>query len=201
MNKKIISESDNKSVTLRSVQRQLTGYYECEVSADAPLFDTDIKKMLIIVTEKPETSPFINVEKTKYSEGDIIKANCTSYKGYPAANLTWFINNQEVTYFVLLNDIYLPIAEIIIITNKNVKIVKYFTQIIVSDTAERLETSRSTLELLTTSNLFSKGKLTLSCEATQFNLYRKRTEINLLEDAPQLAHVLSPARSSSHSST
>lgn len=45
-----MAQSDNKSVTLRSVKRQLTGYYECEISADAPLFDTAMKKVLIVVT-------------------------------------------------------------------------------------------------------------------------------------------------------
>lgn len=47
-----MSQSDNKSVTIRSVQRDQTGYYKCEVSADAPLFHTDIKKILIVVTGK-----------------------------------------------------------------------------------------------------------------------------------------------------
>lgn len=36
-------------VNLENVQRNLTGYYACEVSADAPLFHTDVKKALIIV--------------------------------------------------------------------------------------------------------------------------------------------------------
>lgn len=44
-----MSQSDNKSVTLRSVGRQLTGYYGCEVSADAPVFHTLIKGALITV--------------------------------------------------------------------------------------------------------------------------------------------------------
>lgn len=120
-----MSESDNKSVTLSAVSKSLTGYYECEISADAPSFHTVIQKMLIIVvgtlttatyfvienlnswqpfkfrelffTEKPEAGPALHAEKMKYSGGEIIKANCTSRRAFPAANLTWFINDQKVT--------------------------------------------------------------------------------------------------------
>ncbi len=122
-----VSQSDNKSVTLRSVQRRLTGFYKCEVTADAPSFHTEIVKMVIVVTgtllvwnwielhtlfhlrqisnfsrdvrtisEEPEDPPFLITEKIKYSEGDRIKANCTSRKSFPAANLTWFVNDQKV---------------------------------------------------------------------------------------------------------
>lgn len=44
-----ISKSNEKQVTLNEVPRQLTGYYKCEVSADAPSFHTDIKSALVIV--------------------------------------------------------------------------------------------------------------------------------------------------------
>ena len=35
-------------------------------------------------------------EKQKYSLGEKIRANCTSRASYPAANLTWFVNGQQV---------------------------------------------------------------------------------------------------------
>lgn len=38
-----ISRSGPTEVTLRGVRRELTGDYKCEVSADGPLFHTDIK--------------------------------------------------------------------------------------------------------------------------------------------------------------
>lgn len=38
-----LSASNDQRVTLTSVHRQLTGLYMCEVSADAPLFHTEIQ--------------------------------------------------------------------------------------------------------------------------------------------------------------
>ncbi|XP_046681427.1 uncharacterized protein LOC124368196 [Homalodisca vitripennis] len=39
-----ISRSNNSLVTLSDVHRDMTGYYKCEVSADAPLFYTDMMR-------------------------------------------------------------------------------------------------------------------------------------------------------------
>ena len=47
-----VSSSDARNVTLLNVQKQLTGFYKCEVSADAPLFHTDIKSASMTVVGK-----------------------------------------------------------------------------------------------------------------------------------------------------
>lgn len=47
-----ISKSNEKQVALNEVRRELTGYYKCEVSADAPSFHTDIKSALVIIIGK-----------------------------------------------------------------------------------------------------------------------------------------------------
>lgn len=47
-----ISQSNAWTVALQDVQRDLTGFYKCEVSADAPLFHTEIKTGLMIVVGK-----------------------------------------------------------------------------------------------------------------------------------------------------
>jgi hypothetical protein len=47
-----VSLSDARNVTLLDVQKQLTGFYKCEVSADAPLFHTDIKFASMTVVGK-----------------------------------------------------------------------------------------------------------------------------------------------------
>uniref|UniRef100_T1HIL0 Ig-like domain-containing protein n=1 Tax=Rhodnius prolixus TaxID=13249 RepID=T1HIL0_RHOPR len=88
--------SNSTVVTLRNVQKELTGFYGCEVSADAPLFHTGIMSAPVIVTEEPASLPDLSVEKGKYSLGEKIRANCTSQGGYPPANLTWYINGKEV---------------------------------------------------------------------------------------------------------
>lgn len=47
-----VQESDENRVTIVNVRRDLTGYYKCEVSADAPTFHTGIKTKLTYVTGK-----------------------------------------------------------------------------------------------------------------------------------------------------
>ena len=47
-----VSLSDARNVTLLDVQKQLTGFYKCEVSADAPLFHTEIKSASMTVVGK-----------------------------------------------------------------------------------------------------------------------------------------------------
>ncbi|XP_046681429.1 uncharacterized protein LOC124368197 [Homalodisca vitripennis] len=97
-----ISRSNNSLVTLSDVHRDMTGYYKCEVSADAPLFHTGIKTSYVTVAEEPWTLPVLTAEKSKYSLGDKIRANCTSLGGYPLANLTWYINGKQVTVLTYL---------------------------------------------------------------------------------------------------
>ncbi|XKL59495.1 hypothetical protein PGB90_000511 [Kerria lacca] len=169
-----LSKSDNRVVILRNVQRDQTGFYACEVSADAPLFHTDIKSALIIVVESPQEPPKIFTEKIKFSHNEIIKASCTSTKSYPATNLTWYINGyraQSDTFKKITNSILPELGS--------------------------LETSTSHLEIMSpsTSGVFIDGKLKLLCEATLFTIYKRTIQIEILDDTPQLAHVLSPTPS------
>lgn len=47
-----VATSDQNRVVLNEVDRTLTGEYQCEVSADAPLFHTDIKSAEMVVVGK-----------------------------------------------------------------------------------------------------------------------------------------------------
>ncbi|KAF9409635.1 hypothetical protein HW555_011064, partial [Spodoptera exigua] len=44
----------------------------------------------------PETGPSVRAQKSWYSIGDMLRANCTSPPADPPANLTWLLNGQEV---------------------------------------------------------------------------------------------------------
>ncbi|XP_069682456.1 CD166 antigen-like isoform X2 [Periplaneta americana] len=163
-----ISLSDARKVTLLDVQKQLTGFYKCEVSADAPLFHTEIKSASMTVVDVPPEEPTLTVDKYRYSAGEQIQANCTSRASYPAANLTWFVNGQQVPG---------PAPTVIF-----------------PEPGGSLETSRSTLELEADSATFRDTKLRLRCEASLFKLYRRSSEeLELHEDTPQLASVLGPS--------
>ncbi|XP_046389572.1 uncharacterized protein LOC124158492 isoform X2 [Ischnura elegans] len=91
-----VSQSNNRTVVLSDVQLELTGIYKCEVSADAPYFHTDIKAASMVVVDLPDDTPIVRTEKTRYSSGERIRANCTSPSSFPAANLTWFLNGKQV---------------------------------------------------------------------------------------------------------
>jgi len=45
-------KSDAHSVHLKSVRHEQTGVYKCEVSADAPFFDTDVVSAQMTVVGK-----------------------------------------------------------------------------------------------------------------------------------------------------
>lgn len=48
-------------------------------------------------TETPNNKPNVFTTKPRYKAGEKFKANCTSRHSKPAANLTWTINNHEVS--------------------------------------------------------------------------------------------------------
>jgi hypothetical protein len=52
--------------------------------------------VLLWFTDLPDGDPTLFAEKHKYSLGERIRANCSSRASYPAANLTWFVNGQQV---------------------------------------------------------------------------------------------------------
>jgi hypothetical protein len=44
----------------------------------------------------PEDGPHITGEEAQYQVGDEMSLNCTSGKSYPASELQWFINDEQV---------------------------------------------------------------------------------------------------------
>lgn len=169
-----ISLSDARVVTLIDVQRQLTDFYKCEVSADAPLFHTEIKSAYMTVVEIPLHEPLMTIEKARYAAGERLRANCTSPPSFPAVNITWFVNGQPVWS-----------APPTVLSEAGANTV-----------AGALESAVSMLDLEVGSAMFMDSRLQLRCVAWLFNVYRRHSvEYELQEDAPQLASVLGPSLS------
>ncbi|RXG69508.1 hypothetical protein Avbf_06253, partial [Armadillidium vulgare] len=101
--------SDSRRVTLRSVSRDSSGKYKCEVSADLPSFHTVSKTAEMLVVDISNSVPNITGGRTRYHVGDEVHVNCSSAKSRPAASLMWYINDKQVgyskKYLVVLNDI------------------------------------------------------------------------------------------------
>ncbi|XP_076339233.1 uncharacterized protein LOC143240532 [Tachypleus tridentatus] len=91
-----LSRSNRQTVYLRQVDLDTAGVYRCEVSAEAPIFDTVSAKKEMKVFALPSEAPKISGKKGKYSIGDTVSVNCTSAKSRPAANLRWYINDEQV---------------------------------------------------------------------------------------------------------
>ncbi|XP_023935004.1 uncharacterized protein LOC112043712 [Bicyclus anynana] len=91
-----VSRSGAQQVVLRGATRSLSGRYRCEVSADAPFFHTVYKSAYMRVVELPESGPKVLAQKSWYTVGDMLRANCTSPPSDPTANLTWLLNGYEV---------------------------------------------------------------------------------------------------------
>lgn len=51
-----------------------------------------------VISEVPVSQPSIHGIKNRYKIGEIVRANCTSKYSKPAANLTWTINDNIVSF-------------------------------------------------------------------------------------------------------
>ncbi|XP_064468840.1 uncharacterized protein LOC135383197 [Ornithodoros turicata] len=91
-----LARSGRTSVYLRNVNLHSAGTYRCEVSAEAPSFDTvgGQKEMNVLVL--PTEGPSITGSRSRYQVGDTFFVNCTSAKSKPAATLRWFINDVPI---------------------------------------------------------------------------------------------------------
>ncbi|KAK9873719.1 hypothetical protein WA026_002076 [Henosepilachna vigintioctopunctata] len=91
-----VSRSNSREVTLRDVERETSGVFKCEVSADAPLFHTDMRSAKLLVAEIPDEEPVVRTDVQKITPGARMTANCTTPGSYPYMNVTWLINDEEV---------------------------------------------------------------------------------------------------------
>ena len=91
--------SNRNTVTLLSINLNSAGAYRCEVSAEAPLFNTVSQRNRLSVIVLPNSRPRISGAKHTYHVGERVSVNCTSDRSKPAASLHWYINNREVSFF------------------------------------------------------------------------------------------------------
>ncbi|XP_053212076.1 uncharacterized protein LOC128395636 [Panonychus citri] len=90
------SRSASTTVYLRYVDLNSAGKYRCEISAEAPSFNTAAAEKDMEIYHLPIEDPQISIGKFKYNPNEEAIANCTSPKSKPSASLTWFINNVKI---------------------------------------------------------------------------------------------------------
>ena len=61
------------------------------------MFSTESKYGDLLVVSLPTKPPVILGGLPHYDPGDFLHLNCSSDESKPAADLTWFVNDKEVT--------------------------------------------------------------------------------------------------------
>ncbi|XP_012222099.1 uncharacterized protein [Linepithema humile] len=153
----IVHNSTERLVVLHSVNLMSSGRYRCEVSAEAPSFQTvsDHSDMMVVALpdKGPNITPFLP-KKRRYQLGDVLRFNCTSLNSKPHASLSWYINSERVETQFLKGP--------------------YITK-----DQEGLETTTLSLEFRLRSKHFKKGDLKIKCVATILTLYWKSNELSI----------------------
>ncbi|XP_054717916.1 uncharacterized protein LOC129227391 [Uloborus diversus] len=147
-----LSKSGSQSVYLRHVDLNSAGLYRCEVSAEAPEFQTVEAEKEMKVFVLPTEGPSITGGLSKYRIGDTVSVNCTSSKSKPAATLKWFINDELVAN---------PENELEHSTTLH---------------ADGLETSSLVLRFIVGELHFRGGNMKLKCTATISRVYTMSNE-------------------------
>lgn len=158
------AESNATQVKLMNLELDAAGLYSCEVSADAPSFHTAIVDATMYVVELPSQGPSIHGLRRKYRIDDMLRLNCTSGRSKPAANLTWYINDQQPMKSYVRTYSHLD-------TNES-----------------EWQISQIGLQFLITHDNFTNGKMKIRCSASIYDIYWKSTEISVEEDRPSVIH-------------
>ncbi|VVD05688.1 unnamed protein product, partial [Leptidea sinapis] len=195
-----LSQSDHHQVRIVNLNRRLSGDYQCEVSADAPLFHTDIRSAPLTVVDPPFRAPLLAVSQRNYIRGDVITANCTVDEAFPAPNITWILDDQKIAETVSSQAAELDLKERAAFSQLQLSVLevqKY--ELGLSYTRDRLdrsyhppnrESSRHTDSVSYNVLAPESGQFTLSCVATIHNIYARQSEVVIIrEDAPQPASV------------
>ncbi|KAK7582308.1 hypothetical protein V9T40_013753 [Parthenolecanium corni] len=88
-------------ITLTRLHFNSSGSYKCEVSTDRPNFETVVRNGNMTVMAFPNDIPKIDGIHTWYNVGDYISGNCTSMPSNPAAELSWYINQNKSDSWLL----------------------------------------------------------------------------------------------------
>lgn len=161
-----IHNSTESQVVLKSVNLSSTGRYRCEVSAEAPSFQTVSEHGDMTVVALPEEGPRITGGRPRYQIGDTVRVNCTSGRSKPAAQLMWFINGEQADSTFL----------------RGPETFNY--------SREGLETAVLGLEFQVKPKHFRRGDMKLKCLATIATVYWRSNEESVEGDKPQKAPVL-----------
>ncbi|CAH0731439.1 unnamed protein product, partial [Brenthis ino] len=198
-----LAQSDHQQVRIVNLNRRLSGDYQCEVSADAPLFHTDIRTAPLTVVDPPFRAPRLTVSHRSYSRGDVIRANCSIDEAYPAPNITWILDDHKIAETVSWRTSELDFKErgafseleLTILEAENYKVGLTYTSASLNRVYQDhyvydrdMDDDRNTVRYTIVPP--HSGQFALGCVATIFDIYARKSEpIYIREDAPHPASV------------
>ncbi|XP_023176929.2 uncharacterized protein LOC111603529 [Drosophila hydei] len=161
-----LRNSSDTQVMLRRVTLQTSGLYRCEVSGEAPAFNTVSESETMTVVVTPNHGPKISGGQPRYQIGDIVRVNCTSAPSKPVCHLSWLINGEPAQKQHL----------------------KQYDKIVMN--RDGLEMARLGLEFRVRGFHFKNGDMKLKCVAKISSLYWQSNEESVESDRQQRAPAL-----------
>ncbi|XP_034826756.1 uncharacterized protein [Maniola hyperantus] len=89
-----VTHSSSTMVALEHLTKDSAGLYRCEVSGEAPYFVTVHKEKAVSIYLLPNNKPLVKGLENEYEIGDLLDANCTSFRSRPKTQIMWLINDQ-----------------------------------------------------------------------------------------------------------
>ncbi|KAM8716533.1 hypothetical protein ACLKA7_003414 [Drosophila subpalustris] len=154
--------SNQSHVVLQSVPLNISGKFTCEISVEAPTFQTAMVSGEMEVVELPEEHTVVTGIQARYRIGDLVDGNCSIKYSKPAANLTWTING-------------------IVVPPHHIKAYQIEKQ---ENTT--LESVTSAIHFMVTTQHFLKGQMRLKCTANIFDIFKEEMESIIEEDKPRI---------------
>ncbi|XP_037710761.1 uncharacterized protein LOC119547812 [Drosophila subpulchrella] len=154
--------SNQSHVVLQSVPLNISGKFTCEISVEAPTFQTAMVSGEMEVVELPEEHTVVTGIQARYRIGDLVDGNCSIKYSKPAANLTWTING-------------------IVVPPHHIK--TYQTERRENST---LESVTSAIHFMVTNQHFLKSQMRLKCTANIFDIFKEEMESVIEEDRPRI---------------
>ncbi|KAL6431293.1 hypothetical protein ACFW04_007159 [Cataglyphis niger] len=162
-------QSNRTLVVLNNVNLTSSGRYRCEVSGEAPAFETvsDHGDMTVVVL--PNEGPQITGGRSKYQLDDVVRMDCTSAPSKPHALLSWFINDEPAdTDYLIGPDIVMD--------------------------ENGLDIAKLGLEFRVGNKHFRQGDMKLKCLATIATVYKQSNEESVVGDESVLKTSIMESR-------
>ncbi|KAL1497151.1 hypothetical protein ABEB36_008157 [Hypothenemus hampei] len=161
-----LSRSSPNEVALIDVEWDTTGKFLCEVSTDAPVFDTKISSGFMYVINVPDEAPIMEILKKSTGSANTIQATCTTPPTFPAMNITWYINGIKVEETGRKSASFDPTYAY----SKNRRV----PHMTVSHLDKEID-----------DNTFQGGTIKIQCIGTLFHLYKSENVRFIEENRPQ----------------